>query len=198
MAFVLRRHQPFSILCSDRVSATGSGKASSPASASTFSILCSDRVSATKPPAPGLGGAVFLSVSSVRIECLQLAGRTDGRWAQLRLSVSSVRIECLQLIVHRGYLGQQVCLSVSSVRIECLQLLGGAEPAAAGHLAFSILCSDRVSATYPNRRGAPETCGLSVSSVRIECLQPDGIIQMTGGQPRLSVSSVRIECLQPQ
>ena len=65
----------------------------------------------------------------------------------MKLSVSSIRIECLQLreLVESGF--ARLELSVSSIRIECLQRFDDPTSVALVAITFSILHSDRVSAT---------------------------------------------------
>ena len=187
----------------------------------TFLSVSSVRIECLQPyyRSVGLLEGVGLSVSSVRIECLQPSSKRNGSLGLMSLSVSSVRIECLQPPLPASakcgicgfqypLFGSSVCngrgreeseasspLSVSSVRIECLQQLPHCSPEALpvafqyplfgssvcnpfhlqnlllANLPFSILCSDRVSATASVFDAASGAALLSVSSVRIECLQ---------------------------
>ena len=135
--------QSFSTLCSGRVFATATGPTHG-AEARTFSTLCSGRVFATLHASLVEGNVIHFQYpvfgSSV-CNPAPLPSRGGAGW----LSVPCVRVECLQLR-KKTTTGPTGGLSVPCVRVECLQLdtsdLGGATIQS-----FSTLCSGRVFAT---------------------------------------------------
>ena len=95
----------FSILCSDRVSATINVASSATGQAFNFQYPLFGSSVCNSPPWATRSSPASLSVSSVRIECLQLCLLALSTMMKTFLSVSSVRIECLQQGKPEGFVG---------------------------------------------------------------------------------------------